>query len=102
MFFYNLEEFFCLKLFFHKSFPFQYDRRWLGLDIGNYGYHWWILTNEKHEPTTPHAYFAMGYEGQYIIVVPKYEMVVIFTSSMPNQTFLPLTLFKRNLFETFR
>jgi CubicO group peptidase (beta-lactamase class C family) len=54
----------------------------------------------NNKARTPNAYFAMGYGGQYIIVVPQYEMVVIFTSSMPNQTLLPLNFFKRTLFET--
>lgn len=38
-----------------------------------YGYHWWV---------TDDFYFAMGYEGQFLFVVPNKNMVVVFTSSL--------------------
>jgi CubicO group peptidase (beta-lactamase class C family) len=62
--------------------------------IGSYGYHWWIMTDNSNQPINPHTYFAMGYGGQYIIVVPEYELVVTFTSELYNKTFRPLDFFK--------
>jgi CubicO group peptidase (beta-lactamase class C family) len=58
--------------------------------IGSYGYHWWILTDENHQPAQPSAFFAMGYGGQYICVVPEYQLIVTFTSDLYNDPFKPL------------
>ncbi|MDR6121537.1 CubicO group peptidase (beta-lactamase class C family) [Bacillus sp. SLBN-46] len=63
--------------------------------IGSYGYHWWILTDDDHQPAQPPAYFAMGYGGQYIIVAPKNQLIVTFTSELYNDTFKPLRYFKK-------
>jgi CubicO group peptidase (beta-lactamase class C family) len=41
-----------------------------------YGYGWWIRTIAGRE-----AYYAWGFGGQYIIVVPDLELVVVTTSS---------------------
>lgn len=46
----------------------------------DYGYFWWIRNFEyKGNPTT--AFFAWGYGGQYIIVVPAARIVVIMSGS---------------------
>jgi CubicO group peptidase (beta-lactamase class C family) len=51
-------------------------RQWLADD---YGYQWWIDDN---------GYFmALGYGGQYIIVAPDYQMVVVVTSNLPLEDF---------------
>jgi CubicO group peptidase (beta-lactamase class C family) len=63
--------------------------------IGSYGYHWWILTDDDHQPAQPPAYFAMGYGGQYIIVAPKNQLIVTFTSDLYTDTFKPLRYFKK-------
>lgn len=61
--------------------------------VGSYGYHWWIYTGGTSEPASPHTYFAMGYGGQYLFVVPEHELVVSFTSNLYHKTFMPLHLF---------
>ena len=38
-----------------------------------YGYHWWVSDNDY--------YSAVGYGGQWIIVVPERELVVVFTNT---------------------
>lgn len=53
----------------------QFDRSASGLS--NYGYQWWIRTFGSNYY---HSFFAEGYGGQYIFVVPDLELVVIFTS----------------------
>ena len=44
-----------------------------------YGYQWWIANRD--------TYMALGYAGQYIVVTPDLEMVVVFTSSLPESDF---------------
>jgi CubicO group peptidase (beta-lactamase class C family) len=44
-----------------------------------YGYQWW------QNKTT--GYSARGYAGQYLFVVPKYKLVVVFTSSVSGMDF---------------
>jgi CubicO group peptidase (beta-lactamase class C family) len=42
-----------------------------------YGYGWWMNEMEGHR-----VYFAWGFGGQYIFVVPDLELVVVTTSSV--------------------
>ncbi|MEX0773945.1 MAG: serine hydrolase [Balneolales bacterium] len=42
----------------------------------DYGYYWWIDTFGQHQ-----AYFAWGYGGQFIFVIPELDAVAVFTSS---------------------
>lgn len=65
--------------------------------IGSYGYHWWVLMNAEQKPMEPYVYFAMGYGGQFIIIVPKYKLITVFTSNLYDNTFLPLHLFKNEI-----
>jgi CubicO group peptidase (beta-lactamase class C family) len=47
-----------------------------------YGYQWWVDSEG--------FYMALGYAGQFIYVVPDKDLVVIFTSDLPeNQFFVP-------------
>ncbi|WJE55020.1 serine hydrolase [Bacillus cereus] len=60
--------------------------------IGAYGYHWWVLDNKRfHIPYC--IYFAMGYGGQYIIIIPQLELVAVISSQMPKRGLVPLKLF---------
>jgi CubicO group peptidase (beta-lactamase class C family) len=45
----------------------------------NYGYMWW---NRKVAGFD--TYFAWGYGGQYIFMIPKLDAVVVMTSSLAN------------------
>ena len=45
----------------------------------SYGYQWWV------DPSG--VYMAIGYAGQYIMVVPDKNMVVVFVSDLPDEHF---------------
>lgn len=40
-----------------------------------YGYHWWVLPSESHP-----AFFAAGYGGQYLWIVPTLDLIVVTTA----------------------
>jgi CubicO group peptidase (beta-lactamase class C family) len=44
-----------------------------------YGYQWWVDDSG--------IYMALGYAGQYIVVLPENEMVVVFTSDLEDYNF---------------
>ena len=44
-----------------------------------YGYQWWVDTAE--------FYMAVGYKGQFIFIVPDKNIVVVFTSDLPDRDF---------------
>ncbi len=46
-----------------------------------YGYHWWVITQDQ-----PHGFFARGFAGQYVLVLPSLDLVVVITC---DETFRP-------------
>jgi CubicO group peptidase (beta-lactamase class C family) len=63
-------------------------------DIGHYGMHWWTseITVNQDEPVP--TFFSMGLFGQFIIVVPKYDLVTVFVSENYGETIRPLQYFR--------
>ncbi|MDQ0194622.1 CubicO group peptidase (beta-lactamase class C family) [Paenibacillus wynnii] len=49
---------------------------------GFYGWHWWVssFSNEADPSVEVPFHMALGFGGQYIVVVPSYELVVVITS----------------------
>lgn len=50
----------------------------------DYGYLWWLLPLDGHGPTGDPAatiYTAAGAQGQWIFVVPRYDLVVVVTAA---------------------
>lgn len=62
--------------------------------IGSYGYHWWVMSDDDLHPSEPYTYFAMGYGGQNIYIVPEHELVVTFASNLYKDTFHTYRLFR--------
>ncbi|NDI35442.1 serine hydrolase domain-containing protein [Chengkuizengella sediminis] len=61
--------------------------------IGHYSYHWWLRTinpNNSELSSDNRLLFALGYGGQYICIIPKFNTVVVFTSEMYNDSLKPL------------
>ena len=53
-----------------------------------YGYQWWV--------DAAGYYMALGYAGQYIVVVPEKDLVVVFTSDLSESNFfVPESLLKQ-------
>jgi CubicO group peptidase (beta-lactamase class C family) len=47
---------------------------------GGYGYMWWVATNGTHLPSVQlpeGTYSARGFGGHYILVVPKFDLVIV-------------------------
>jgi CubicO group peptidase (beta-lactamase class C family) len=56
------------------------------MSLGDYGYQWWVISFGSY-------YSAIGAHGQYIIVLPEIDMVVVFTGDLPSEDqLLPLLL----------
>ncbi|MBN1271056.1 MAG: serine hydrolase [Candidatus Aminicenantes bacterium] len=45
-----------------------------------YGYYWWILKLDPKDETKGYIYTALGLWGQFIFVIPEYDMVVVVNS----------------------
>lgn len=61
--------------------------------IGYYAYHWWVSSFMSMDKEINY-YFALGFGGQYIIIVPQFALVIVFTSRIYNDSLRPLHFFK--------
>ncbi len=52
--------------------------------VGSYGYGWWI--RDFGASSEYPGYFAMGYAGKHIIVIPKLSLVSVFTGTLTSST----------------
>lgn len=66
------------KEYIEESIKIQYDR---SSGYADYGYQWWIDEYVQNGYT---AFWAQGFGGQYIYVVPQLDLIVIFTSNRDN------------------
>jgi len=65
--------------------------------IGHYGYHWWISDFTQGNGHKIPFYFALGLFGQFIIIVPDYDMVTIFISENYSNTMNPMRYFREHV-----
>ncbi|MFS0553871.1 serine hydrolase domain-containing protein [Brevibacillus sp. 179-C9.3 HS] len=65
--------------------------------IGSYGLHWWSNRIDPSKDWTEDNwyYFALGFGGQYIIVVPSRDLIVVFNSEIYDHSLRPLALFRQ-------
>jgi CubicO group peptidase (beta-lactamase class C family) len=62
---------------------------------GSYGAHWWLNAGDPGAPETrpfpslpADLFFASGYEGQFVVVIPSHDLVVVrLGQSEPERTF---------------
>lgn len=69
-------------------------------DSGYYGWHWWI-DEIKHEEQVVSFYYARGYGGQFIFIVPALTLVVVTTKDQKVKGELPLEWFKHSLLPSY-
>jgi CubicO group peptidase (beta-lactamase class C family) len=55
----------------------------------HYGYQWWVLPSESHP-----AFFAAGYGGQYLWIVPDLDAIIVTTA----EAWLPISLIQDHRF----
>jgi CubicO group peptidase (beta-lactamase class C family) len=58
----------------HQSTRATIDTHWQERE---YGYQWWVLSRQSG--STYEAYAAIGYGGQYLIVIPQLDCIAVFT-----------------------
>ncbi|WP_409294304.1 serine hydrolase domain-containing protein [Peribacillus sp. SCS-26] len=64
--------------------------------IGHYGMHWWVDKLDKTKNFSPPNtyYFALGYGGQFMIVIPGASMVITIASDIYTDSMKPMTIIK--------
>jgi CubicO group peptidase (beta-lactamase class C family) len=66
-------------------------------EAGGYGYQWWLGSLRAGDHDVP-SYSARGRGGQFIVVLPDQQMVVVFTSPPDNPLmFQPLEIIRRDV-----
>lgn len=64
--------------------------------FGQYGYHWWLRKFPLDPPVE--TFFAMGYAGQYIMVIPSLDAVIVMACEYGgDESNKPLQLIQRHL-----
>jgi len=59
----------------HQSTRWSIDTHW---NAAGYGFQWWSLS--RRSESTYEAYAAIGYGGQYLIVIPQLDLIAVFTA----------------------
>lgn len=63
-------------------------RDWIATDdMEHYGFQWWLLPLNGLEGHTPHSndiFFASGFGGQKLFVIPVLDMIIVFTGNCTN------------------
>lgn len=65
-------------------------------DRGSYGWHWWVdylATEEEGQVIEMPFYYARGFGGQFVFIMPTIEAVVVFTREKNDKKLFPLRLF---------
>ncbi|MNJ54267.1 hypothetical protein D3C77_497010 [compost metagenome] len=73
---------------------------------GSYGWHWWVDSygkeNLKHDDNSSqagssllHYYYALGFGGQNIIVIPARDLVIVITRDQTKKSKPPVDIFRQ-------
>lgn len=70
-------------------------------DNGYYGMHWWVnkLDKTKEFSETNTFYFALGFGGQYIMILPSSLLVITITSDIYKDSLRPMRIIKEYFHE---
>lgn len=62
-----------------------------------YGWHWWTssFSDETGNNTETDYYYALGFGGQYIVVIPSFDMVVVVTADRFKKKQPPVDIFRQ-------
>lgn len=63
---------------------------------GKYAYHWWT-SSANVGGTTYEYYFAMGFGGQFLFVVPDLDLVAVFIAQNPQSPMTGKTVFEQQV-----
>ncbi|WP_026695131.1 serine hydrolase domain-containing protein [Peribacillus kribbensis] len=72
--------------------------------IGHHGMHWWVNKLEPLNDFSPKNsfYFALGFGGQYIIVLPSLQMVIVITGELYHDSLKPMRIIREKLFPVLK
>jgi len=74
------------KTWIEESTKKQIEIKWPIKNFDHYGYQWYVQ---------PFGFHSFGYKGQYIFVIPKFELMVVFTSNLSDKEMtIPIDLVK--------
>lgn len=67
---------------------------------GSYAWHWWTDSLSKHAMDMPSSssvpyFYARGYGGQYIYVIPSIHTVVVLSDDKPKKKQFPIDVFRQ-------
>lgn len=90
-------------------------RGWIGYSMtptdgapdGHYGAHWWLdwedaPTADETSKRRPDVYYAHGYDGQYLIVMPKRKLVVVRLGQTPDQSIIDMRALVKGLLNALK
>jgi CubicO group peptidase (beta-lactamase class C family) len=87
-----------------ESFKMRVDLTQPGQPPSGYGYLWWIWAPDPRGKTGEYVYAARGRFGQYVIVVPEHDMVVVFLGDAKDRPGMakPIEVFYDRVLTTVR
>lgn len=75
----------------HSVLEDRYGETAEGDPVFSYSYMWWLIDDYRGMPEFEGAYAALGYGGQYILILPAIDMVVAVKTKLNLPTLLGIT-----------
>ncbi|MFX3673450.1 MAG: serine hydrolase domain-containing protein [Paenisporosarcina sp.] len=69
-------------------------------NVGYYGMQWWVnKIDEEKDFSSENTYcFALGFGGQYILIIPFYHVVISITSDIYDDSLRPMRIIRKYLY----